>query len=555
VTTTLGTIVDGSDDWQQTNIEFQWATSCPSGCLGDTTGTCLNGGTCVDEVDSFLCNCLEDYDGLICENWIEPTFSTGSATPIVSEISTVNLESGEAFTTFQLFLSLSSAEANVHSLYAFPDSPAMTFPAAFQTALGGDIGVTPVIAEFDAYDSYLTIGNSSQGLTAVGTDFPSWSTDDIAVTDGGLFFPDPSNAPSGVVLIAQLTVPCDSTFMARVNAQGLNADQSVNAAWRQENIEFSFTSGLCCADACFRNATDVSASVTSIPVSQYPAVNSFVAVDIYLHLSDGEQSVTNVSVNTDVSDAVVAVPDEFIALPDVLVATVEIPTSRYEYGSVVELTIAAEGTSVYEFVGSGLDWQQQIVVDVTMPQAAGCPFDCRDNNGGSSALGWDGQILLSDLLALLSQYGTCFDPSDTESSNCHAEGWVGYPYDGSPDNGDGTYGDGVVNVHDLLDVLGNYHRDYIEFPCVFPPPPPAPAPEPAPACEDNNALVSSFQPFLSNSGGLDCATIIGPPTIWTCDYDTAGTVCNGPPATGPLGSCPDIAGPLSTYCPLTCGAC
>ena len=151
-----GQTVDGSDDWQQTNIEFQWATSCPSGCLGDTTGTCLNGGTCVDEVDSFLCNCLEDYDGLICENWIEPTFSTGSATPIVSEISTVNLESGEAFTTFQLFLSLSSAEANVHSLYAFPDSPAMTFPAAFQTALGGDIGVTPVIAEFDAYDSYLT---------------------------------------------------------------------------------------------------------------------------------------------------------------------------------------------------------------------------------------------------------------------------------------------------------------------------------------------------------------------------------------------------------------
>ena len=89
-------------------------------------------------------------------------------------------------------------------------------------------------------------------------------------------------------------------------------------------------------------------------------------------------------------------------------------------------------------------------------------------------------------------------------------------------------------------------------------PPIAPIGRRLQACEDNNALVSSFQPFLSNSGGLDCATIIGsdyPSGDWTCDYDTAGTVCNGPPATGPLGSCPDIAGPLSTYCPLTCGAC
>ena len=106
---------------------------------------------------------------------------------------------------------------------------------------------------------------------------------------------------------------------------------------------------------------------------------------------------------------------------------------------------------------------------------------------------------------------------------------------------------GAVDVEDVLTVL-----QYFGTPCE----PPAPAPEPAPACEDNNALVSSFQPFLSNSGGLDCPTLLSYSfPNWTCDDDTAGIVCNGPPATGPLGSCPDIAGPLSTYCPLTCGAC
>ena len=52
------------------------------------------------------------------------------------------------------------------------------------------------------------------------------------------------------------------------------------------------------------------------------------------------------------------------------------------------------------------------------------------------------------------------------------------------------------------------------------------APPPAPVCEDNNALVSA-------TAGMDCPTLV---PLVSCEYDTG-------------------AGPLSTYCPLTCGVC
>lgn len=46
-------------------------------------------------------------------------------------------------------------------------------------------------------------------------------------------------------------------------------------------------------------------------------------------------------------------------------------------------------------------------------------------------------------------------------------GNTGYPTDGHPENGDGTFGNDIIDVHDLLDLLANYHRDYNTHPCVY----------------------------------------------------------------------------------------
>ena len=96
----------------------------------------------------------------------EPSFVAGAATPVVEQT-----ETSEYGTTYQLSLELSSDEANVYSIYASSDSPAMTFPAAYNSGLGGDIGVSAVIAPEDAYDSWLTVGDVDGGVvSSIGLD-------------------------------------------------------------------------------------------------------------------------------------------------------------------------------------------------------------------------------------------------------------------------------------------------------------------------------------------------------------------------------------------------
>jgi hypothetical protein len=104
----------------------------------------------------------------------------------------------------------------------------------------------------------------------------------------------------------------------------------------------------------------------------------------------------------------------------------------------------------------------------------GCPFDsqgaCADGSIGHCP---NNLLNAADLLQLLSVFYSCsFANGCEEPSNVYP--WVydsegvqsGYPIDGFPENGDGTWGDGVINVHDLLDLLGNYYRDYTVTPCV-----------------------------------------------------------------------------------------
>lgn len=48
---------------------------------------CLNGGTCVDKVNGFTCNCTEDYMGVLCDRPFEvcemkPCKNNGTCTSI-----------------------------------------------------------------------------------------------------------------------------------------------------------------------------------------------------------------------------------------------------------------------------------------------------------------------------------------------------------------------------------------------------------------------------------------------------------------------------------------
>jgi len=120
--------------------------------------------------------------------------------------------------------------------------------------------------------------------------------------------------------------------------------------------------------------------------------------------------------------------------------------------------------------------QQEVVITAEVNDV--CPYDSRPAVGSdgtctpsSSQQGHDGCpdnfINAQDLLALLGQIATTLE---SEGSN-----FAGYPIDASPVPGcyseaGGTvcyenYGDGFINVHDLLALLGMYGRDFVINPC------------------------------------------------------------------------------------------
>jgi len=113
-------------------------------------------------------------------------------------------------------------------------------------------------------------------------------------------------------------------------------------------------------------------------------------------------------------------------------------------------------------------------VTFTATKASVCPYDSRpavDAEGvcdnPNSEAGHDGcpdnYINTQDLLALLGQIATTVASEGDE--------FTGYPIDAYPSPGCYTvageqvcyedFGDGFVNVHDLLGLLANYGRDYV----------------------------------------------------------------------------------------------
>jgi hypothetical protein len=67
-----------------------------------------------------------------------------------------------------------------------------------------------------------------------------------------------------------------------------------------------------------------------------------------------------------------------------------------------------------------------------------CPWDCVPDNGDGT-FGND-LVNVDDLLAVINSFGPVVDD----------------PCDNTPDNGDGTFGNGIVNIDDLLEVINNF---------------------------------------------------------------------------------------------------
>jgi hypothetical protein len=109
----------------------------------------------------------------------------------------------------QLSLQLSAAEANIYCIFG-SDSLPMTFPAAYNSGLGGDVGVSPVIAPEDAYDSWLTVGDvSGDAISSMGVDFAAWSTDSLT----GKWLP----APMKTAPHHSCAAGCGSALWLRLN--------------------------------------------------------------------------------------------------------------------------------------------------------------------------------------------------------------------------------------------------------------------------------------------------------------------------------------------------
>ena len=154
-------------------------------------------------------------------------------------------------TTFRLVLTLPESAENVYSIYGYSDN-SMLIPAAFQVPAPFGVDVGGANAAFFAfmaaaeYDSWITIGltggDASGAMASIGVEFQSWSlSTGLRVTDGALFYMDPTTGPSGDVVIAQLTVPTVAGAASRIfacNCQGRSTGGQTGTDWQEHGLTF-----------------------------------------------------------------------------------------------------------------------------------------------------------------------------------------------------------------------------------------------------------------------------------------------------------------------------
>ncbi len=179
--------------------------------------------------------------------------------PKLTEITRCNQGGIKGYTTYQLSLVV-QPNMNVKNIYAmYGDSNNMNnmhIPEAYQSPVnkGQNIGgvseyMVSIFPETN-YDSWLTIGitngDPTNLISAVGIDFNSWSESNaMDIDNGAVFIMDPSStdlSEQGTeIIIAQLTVPTQSTSTAVINVQGKteNYNNDIDTkSWTENNIHF-----------------------------------------------------------------------------------------------------------------------------------------------------------------------------------------------------------------------------------------------------------------------------------------------------------------------------
>ena len=180
--------------------------------------------------------------------------------PKITEITQCNMNGIDGYTTYQLSLVVQENK-NVKNIYAIYGDEheiyTMQFPPVYQSPIyqGQNIGgVSEYITNMfpnTKYDSWLTIGltdGDPQGtISSIGIDFSEWDeTTSLDINNGAVFLMDPStidlSSQGQEIVIAQITIPSDSSPTVSVNAQGKTIEYDIyvvdTESWSETNILF-----------------------------------------------------------------------------------------------------------------------------------------------------------------------------------------------------------------------------------------------------------------------------------------------------------------------------
>lgn len=226
------------------NCDFNVANIILNNCLNDNGDIAYN-NLCHESntiCDISYTDCNDDY---VC--------------PKITEVTQCGDGGIDGYTTYRLSLITKDNVRNIYAIYGDDDddySP-MIIPPAYQgnTVFNNNIGgIMPEIIRIDsdsAFDSWLTIGivdgDRNNELSSVGIDFNSWTENTgITTTNGAVYVSNPENilSQNDEYIVAQITIPNDSTYNVRLNVQGKTTCDDCDRdgrTWKREGIMFHIT--------------------------------------------------------------------------------------------------------------------------------------------------------------------------------------------------------------------------------------------------------------------------------------------------------------------------